>query len=346
MDHEMTRFGEVEGKPVWLIPLQNGELSCEIITLGAAVRSLRVPDGEGRPVDVVLGFDTLEEYLRHDCYFGAVIGPVANRISGAAYSLNGQRRKMTENDGRNCNHSGKAGLDRRLWEVLERTDDAVSLICTHPNGFGGIPGDIRIAVGYSLQGRSLVVEYWAVSDRDTLLNLTNHSYFNLDGHDSGPVDDHRILLVSHSYTPTDARSIPTGEIRALAGTPMDLTKFTRIGDRLGSEYEQIRDAGGFDRSWLIDPNDEGMGFRPAATVKGAKRGLTMTVYTDRPCVQFYTGNFIPGGLPGKDGAVYGRRQGLCLETQAFPDAPNHPSFPPITLRAGKAWQSRTAFRFW
>ena len=249
------------------------------------------------------------------------------------------------NDGRNCLHSGKAGLHRRVWQVVDRTEDSVSLMITHPHGLGGIPGDIRIAVGYSLQGRSLVVEYWAMSNRDTVLNLTNHSYFNLDGHDSGPIDDHKILLVSHSYTPTDAHAIPTGEIRACAGSPMDLTRFTRIGDRLESDFEQIRDAGGYDRNWLIDPSDEGMGFRPAATVKGA-RGLTMTVYTDRPCVQFYTGNYIPEGLPGKDGAVYHRRQGLCLETQAFPDAPNHRSFPSITLRARKAWQSRTVFRFW
>ncbi len=341
----MRVFGELDGKPVYSISLKNETLTCEIITYGAAVRRLTVPDGEGEPVDVVLGFDTLEEYENSDCCFGAIVGPVANRIGGAAYLLNGQRRKMTANDGKNCLHSGAAGLHRRVWEVLERAEDSVSLICTHPNGLGGIPGDIRIAVGYSLQGRSLVVEYWAMSDRDTLLNLTNHSYFNLDGHDSGPINDHRVLLVSHSYTPTDAHSIPTGEIRALAGTDMSLTKFTRLGDRMDSDFEQIKNAGGFDHSFLIDPNDQGMGFRPAATVKGA-RGLTMTVYTDRPCVQFYTGNYIPEGLPGKDGAVYHRRQGLCFETQAFVDAPNHQSFPPITLRAGKAWQSRTAFRFW
>ena len=345
MESDLELFGLLEGKPVYRIPLQNEALSCEVITYGAAIRSLRVPDGEGRPVDVVLGFDTLEEYVLHDCYFGAVIGPVANRISGAAYTLNGQSFRMTVNDGSNCNHSGAAGLNRRLWEVRERTASSVSLSCIHPNGFGGIPGDVRVLVSYSLRGRTLTVEYRAETERDTLLNLTNHSYFNLDGHDSGPVTGHRVRLFSHSFTPTDAGSIPTGAIRAVAGTDMDYTKLTRLGERMDSDYEQIRNAGGCDHNYLIDPDDGGMGFRPAAVVNGAKRGVTMTVCTDRPCVQLYTGNYIPNGLRGKDGAIYNRRQGLCLETQGFPDAPHHPGFPPITLRPGRTWQSRTEYRF-
>ena len=341
----MESFGYLGSVPVGLIRLDNGEISCEVITYGAAIRSLTVPDGNGRPRDVVLGFDTLQEYRKHDCYFGAAIGPVANRIAGASCRLNDRVLLLTKNDGDNCNHSGSAGLNARLWSVMEETDASVTLSCIHPNGLGGIPGELRVAVTYRLRGRALCIEYWAVSSRDTICSLTNHSYFNLDGHDSGPVNGHRVTLFSHSYTPTDAHSIPTGEIRAVAGTPMDLSHATLLGDRLDLDYEPIRNAGGYDHNWLIDPNDEGMGFRPAALVRSADSGIRMSVYTDRPCVQLYTGNYIPEGLAGKDGAVYHRRQGLALEPQGFPDAPHHPGFPSITLRAGKVWQSRTEYRF-
>ena len=341
----MEPFGTLDRLPVELIRLDNGEISCEVITYGAAIRALRVPDRAGTPTDVVLGFDTLEEYRRHDCYFGAAVGPVANRIAGASCRLNDRVLLLTKNDGDNCNHSGTAGLNARLWTVQEETNSSVTLGCVHPNGLGGIPGALRVTVTYSLRGKALCIDYQAVSDRDTLCSLTNHSYFNLDGHDSGPVNDHRVTLLSHSYTPTDAHSIPTGEIRALAGTPMDLSRATLLAERLDLDYEPIRNAGGYDHNWLIDPGDEGMGFRPAALVTGAKRGIRMWVYTDRPCVQLYTGNYIPEGLAGKDGAVYHRRQGLALETQGFPDAPHHPGFPSITLRAGKVWQSRTEYRF-
>lgn len=341
----MEPFGYLGSVPVGLIRLNNGELACEVITYGATIRSLTVPDRDGTPTDVVLGFDTLAEYRNHGCYFGAAVGPVANRISGAACVLGGQTLRLTRNDGENCNHSGGAGLNARLWSVLEETETSVTLSCIHPNGLGGIPGELRIAVTYSLRDKALCVEYWAVGDRDTLCSLTNHSYFNLDGHGSGPVNGHRVTLFSHSYTPADAHSIPTGEIRAVVGTPMDLSHATLLGERLDLDYEPIRNAGGYDHNWVIDPNDQGLGFRPAALVKGGTSGIRMSVYTDRPCVQLYTGNYIPEGLAGKGGAVYHRRQGLCLETQGFPDAPNHPSFPPITLPAGKAWQSRTEFRF-
>lgn len=341
----MEPFGYLGSVPVGLVRLNNGEIACEVITYGAAIRSLTVPDGDGTPTDVVLGFDTLAEYRNHGCYFGATVGPVANRISGAACSIGDQALKLTKNDGDHCNHSGAAGLNARLWNVLEETETSVTLSCIHPNGLGGIPGELRIAVTYSLRGKALCIDYWAISDRDTLCNLTNHSYFNLDGHDSGPVNGHRVTLFSHSYTPTDAESIPTGEIRAVAGTPMDLSHGVLLGERLDLDYEPIRNAGGYDHNWLIDPNDAGMGFRPAALVRGEKTGIRMSVYTDRPCVQLYTGNYIPEGLAGKGGAVYRRRQGLCLETQGFPDAPNQICFPPITLPAGKAWQSRTEYRF-
>ncbi|MBR7009675.1 MAG: galactose mutarotase [Oscillospiraceae bacterium] len=339
----MTPFGSFDGKQVDCIRLENGRLSCEVLTYGATLRALRFPDRNGKALDLVLGFDSLEDYVNHECYFGATIGPVANRIAGAACPLNGKTLRLNANEGPNCLHSGEAGLDRKLWEPLAVSEEAVTLLCTHPDGLGGIPGELRVAGTYWLDEDALLVEYRAVSDRDTLCNLTNHSYFNLDGHDSGSVLDHRVCLHAKSFTPLGPGSIPTGSIRAVSGSAMDLTKPVRLGERIDADCEQLRLAGGFDHNYVIDADAEG--FRAAAEVWGARSGIKLAVYTDRPGVQFYTGNYIPAGLRGKDGAVYGPRQGLCLETQGFPDAPNHESFPPIALRAGREWISRTLFKF-
>ena len=339
----METFGTLNGKPVELIRLRSEKLACEILSYGATLRSLTVPDRDGKPVDVVLGYDTVEDYVNQDGYFGATIGPVANRIGRASCPLNGKTLHFTANDGPNCLHSGTAGLDKRLWEVVAASEEAVTLLTTHPDGLGGFPGPLRVAVTYWLEDDALLIEYRAVSDKDTLCNLTNHSYFNLDGHDSGSILDHRVRLFAKSFTPTDERSIPTGAIRAVSGTAMDLTSPRRIGDGIDAPEEQLRLAGGYDHNWVLDAGEEVL--RPAAEVWGAKRGVRLTVYTDRPGIQFYTGNYIPNGRPGKGGAVYNRRQALCLETQDFPDAPHHSSFPSVVLRAGREWMSRTVFRF-
>ena len=339
----MTAFGTYNGKQVDCIRLHNGKLSCEILSYGATLRSLRVPDLSGKPVDVVLGFDTLEDYAKQDSYIGATVGPNANRIGGAALPLGKRQLKLDRNEGENNLHSGFEGFDRQIWEILAASEEAVTLICTHPNGRGGFPGDLNAAVTYWLEGNALLIDYYAISQRDTICNLTNHSYFNLDGHDSGSIENHRVQLFAKSFTPIDAQSIPTGAIRAVSGSAMDLTKPVCLSDRMDGAEEQLRLAKGFDHNYVIDAGVEP--FRAAAKVWGAKLGIVMTVYTDRPGVQFYTGNFLPEGLRGKDGAVYHRRQGLCLETQAFPDAPNHSSFPPTVLRAEKEWQSRTVYQF-
>lgn len=339
----MEQFGIFNGKPVELIRLQNGGLSAEILTYGATLRSLRVPDRDGKPLDVVLGFDSIEDYVNQSCYIGATVGPNANRIGGAACPIGKTRRRLDANDGKNNLHSGFAGLDRQLWEVLAASEEAVTLLCTHPDGRGGLPGDLNLAVTYWLDEGALLVEYRAVSEKDTLCNPTNHSYFNLDGQGSGDVLDHRIQILSDAFTPTDAHSIPTGELRPVAGTVMDLREPVRIGDRVEDPEPQLRLAKGFDHNWILEEKEEP--FRLAARVWGARSGVSMELWTDRPGVQFYSGNYIPQGLPGKDGALYGPRSGLCLETQAWPDAPNHPDFPATLLRAGKEWQSRTLYRF-
>ena len=325
------------------IRLKNECLCAEILPYGATLRALWVPDRTGKPLDVVLGYETQEDYVNHDGCFGATVGPVANRIGKAACLLNGKPLHLTPNDRGNCLHSGTAGLHTKLWTVAEQSPAAVRLQYVHPDGLGGIPGEIRFELCYRLEGRGLSVEYRAVSDRDTLCNPTNHSYFNLDGQGSGSVLEHRICLHAQSFTPTDDKAIPTGAIRAVSGGVMDLTRPVRIGQRIDQPEEQLRLAGGFDHNYVIDADVEA--FRPAAELWGARSGIKMTVWTDRPGVQLYTGNYIPAGLAGKEGAVYGPRAGLCLETQGFPDAPNHRSFPPVTLRAGREWTSRTLFQF-
>lgn len=339
----MEIFGEYDGKKVETIRLKNDRLTAEVLSYGATLRALWVPDRDGKPLDVVLGFDKLEDYVNHDSCFGAIVGPVANRIGGASCLLNGKRLELTPNDRGNCLHSGVAGLDRKLWETVAVSDEAVTLQYTHPDGLGGIPGDLRLEVTYRLEGSGLLVAYRAVSKRDTLCNPTNHSYFNLDGHGSGSVLRHQICLHAQSFTPTDDKSIPTGAIRAVSGSAMDLTRPARIGDHIDDANEQLRLAGGYDHNYVITAGEEAL--RPAAEVWASRSGVKLTVRTDRPGVQFYTGNYIPACLSGKDGAVYGPRHGFCLETQGFPDAPNHQSFPPVTLRAGQTWTSRTLFQF-
>ncbi|MBR6120496.1 MAG: galactose mutarotase [Oscillospiraceae bacterium] len=340
----MEQFGIFNGKPVELIRLQNGGLSAEILTYGATLRSLKVPDRDGKPLDVVLGFDSIEDYVNQSCYIGATVGPNANRIGGAACPIGKTRRRLDANDGKNNLHSGFSGLDRELWEVLAVSEEAVTLLCTHPDGRGGLPGDLNLAVTYWLEDGGLLVDYRAFSERDSLCNPTNHSYFNLDGQGSGDVLEHRVQILSETFTPTDAQSIPTGELRPVAGTVMDLREPVRIGDRVEDPEPQLRLAKGFDHNWILEEKEEEP-FRLAARVWGARSGLCMELWTDRPGVQFYSGNYIPQGLPGKDGALYGPRAGLCLETQAWPDAPNHPNFPSTLLRAGKEWQSRSLYRF-
>ena len=339
----MNVFGEYEGKPVEIIRLHNEKLCAEILSYGATLRALWVPDRDGKPLDVVLGFDTLEAYVKHDSCFGATVGPVANRIALAACPLNGKMLRLTANDRGNCLHSGVAGLQNKLWDVVERSETAVTLRYVHPNGLGGLPGPVEIELRYRLDGSALLAEYRAISERDTLFSPTNHSYFNLDGHDSGSVLDHRLRLYAHSFTPTDERSIPTGAIRAVSGAALDFTRPVRVGERIDAPNEQLRLAGGYDHNFVIDAGEEA--FRPAAELWAARSGIKLTVSTDRPGVQLYTGNYIPAGLAGKNGAVYGPRHGLCLETQGFPDAPHHSAFPSVVLRAGTEWTSRTRFEF-
>ena len=336
-----------DGTQVDKLTLRDGAFSCEIITYGGAVRSLVVPDRDGNPVDVVLGFDTLEDYRAQDKYIGSLVGRYANRIGGARFTLNGVEYKLAANDGPNSLHGGNVGFDRQVWTVEGLSENAVTLSLVSPDMQEGYPGTLKVKVTYIVErgglidGGTLRICYWAQSDRDTVCNLTNHCYFNLSGHGSGSVEGQYIRLFSDRYTPIGPGSIPTGEIASVDGTPMDLRKFQPIGARIDEPFEQLALARGYDHNWIIAPQ----GSKLAAAAYSKDTGIAVSVHTDMPGVQFYTGNCVGGCPAGKDGAVYGDRHGFCLETQFFPDSPNKPGFPSCVLRAGEEFSRQTCYRF-
>ena len=344
MEGNRTVFGHMpDGTEVEEVTLRGGAVTCKILTYGGAVRSLIVPDRDGDPVDVVLGFDTLEDYMAQDKYMGALVGRYANRIGGAKFTLNGVEYKLAANDGPNSLHGGKVGFDKQVWTVEELTDDSVTLSLVSPHMQEGYPGTLRVRVTYALSGGALAIDYQARCDRDTVCNLTNHSYFNLSGHDSGCAEGQFIRLNASRYTPTVPGSIPTGEIAPVDGTPMDLRRAQPIGEHISDDFDQLTMAGGYDHNWAIDGWDGTL--RPAASAFSMETGIMMAASTTLPGVQFYAGNFVGGCPAGKGGAVYGDRHGFCFETQSFPDSPNRPGFPSCVLRAGEEYRSRTVYRF-
>lgn len=342
-DNRRTFGALPDGRPVEILTLTSGALSCNILTYGGALQTLTVPDRNRSPVDVLLGFDTLADYLKQEKYLGALIGRYCNRIGGGRFPLNGTEYRLPANDGDNHLHGGERGFDKKLWTVKALSENAVTLTITSPDGEEGYPGNMKVAATYRLAGDSLSLSFEADCDQDTICSLTNHAYFNLSGHQSGPVSDQLIQLHAGRYTPTGAGSIPTGEIAPVAGTPMDLRNETPIGAHIDDNFEQLRLAGGYDHNWVID--GEAGTLRPAARARSLATGITLEVLTTQPGVQFYAGNFLDGTPAGKGGAPYAARHGFCLESQSFPDSPNHPDFPSATLRAGEVYRQETVYRF-
>ncbi len=339
-----TLFGTMpDGAAVERYTLAAGELECEVLTYGGALRAIRVPGRDGRIADVLLGFDRLEDYLSHDKFLGALVGRYANRIGGASFELNGVRYPLAANDGVNHLHGGPGGYFSRLWTAEEAGEDFLTLALDSPDGDEGYPGRLTVRVTYRLEESGLTIDYRARSDRDTLCNLTNHAYFNLSGHDSGPVTDQTIQIFAGRYTPTGAGSIPTGEIAPVDGTPMDLRLPTPIGAHADDGFRQLVLAGGYDHNWALDGWDGSL--RPAARAFSPRTGIALEVLTTLPGIQFYSGNYLDGCPAGKGGAPYARRWGFCLETQFFPDSPHHPDFPSAVLRSGEVWAHTTALRF-
>lgn len=333
-----------DGKPVDLYTLTNANgMKARITNYGGIVVSLEAPDRSGKMGDVVLGFDSLDPYLVKHPYFGALVGRYGNRIGKAQFTLNGKTYKLAANNGVNALHGGLRGFDKVVWEAQGSPEGSVmQLNYLSKDGEEGYPGNLSVRVVYALtDSNELQIEYLATTDKDTPLNLTNHTYFNLAG--GGDVLKHKMQIMADKFTPVDAGLIPTGELKPVAGTPFDFNAATEIGERIAADDEQIRRGGGYDHNFVLTSG--GGKLAPAARVTEPTTGRVLEVLTTEPGVQFYTGNFLDGSLTGKGGVKYEKRSAFCLETQHFPDSPNKPNFPSAILRAGGQYKSTTVFRF-
>jgi aldose 1-epimerase len=336
-------FGKTpDGTPVDVYTLKNGALEARIITYGGIVISLKVPDKSGKSADVVLGYDSLDGYLVKGPYFGAIIGRYGNRIAGGKFALDGKTYSIPPNDGPNALHGGPRGFDKVVWKAKE-IPHGIELSHVSPDGDQGFPGTLTALVRYTLSGKDLKIEYSATTDKNTVLNLTNHSYFNLAGQGNGDILTHQVKLNAGRFTPVNDVLIPTGELATVEGTPFDFRKSTAVGARINDDNEQLRRGKGYDHNWVLDSG--GGKLAEAAEVYEPTTGRVMQVWTDQPGVQFYTGNFLDGTITGKDGKVYQQRAALCLETQHFPDSPNHPNFPSTELKPGQKYHTVTIYRF-
>lgn len=343
-------FGrDANGRPLHLFTLANRNgVKVSITNYGGAIVAILAPDRQGRTADVVLGFDTAEGYLGQHPYFGVIVGRYANRIARARFKLDGVEYRLAANEGQNHLHGGQRGFDKVYWEAREVAGSegpALELSYLSKDGEEGYPGNLSVRVVYSLSDAGeLRVDYYATTDKATVLNLTNHSYFNLAGEGSGDILDHVLTLYASRFTPITKDLIPTGEFRSVEGTPFDFRKPTPIGARIDANDEQIRFGGGYDHNFVLD---SGGGQMPmlAARVVEPNSGRVLEILTTEPGIQFYTGNFLDGSVKGKGGKTYPKRSGFCLETQHFPDSPNQPSFPSTVLRPGQEFRSTTIYRF-
>jgi aldose 1-epimerase len=343
------RFGTTrDGVDVELYTIRAGRLEMRAITYGGVIVSLRAPDRRGRLDDIVLGHDTLEGYLERSPYFGAIVGRVANRIAHGHFTLDGVTYRLAANEGAHHLHGGRRGFDKVHWTATPfaaASEAGVRFSHTSPDGDEGYPGTLGVSVTYALTDRDeLRVEYDASTDRPTVVNLSQHTYFNLSGPLDEQVLDHLLAIDAEHYTPIDATLIPTGEIAPVAGTPFDFRAPTRIGARIDGADEQLANAGGYDHNFVLR-REGGNTLAHAARATHPPSGRTLDVSTTQPGLQFYSGNFLDGTIRGKEGRSYAHRVGFCLETQHFPDAPNQPAFPSIVLRQGEPYRSRTAFAF-
>ncbi len=311
-----------------------------VTNYGGAVTSLKTPDRDGNFGDIVLGFESLDEYVHNPRYFGALIGRHANRIARGRFSLDGVEYQLPCNNGANHLHGGFKGFDKRVWDVRE-SEKALHLTYFSKDGEEGYPGNVTAEVDFTLLDHELRVDYRATTDRDTIVNLTNHSYFNLRG--AGTILDHELTLNADRFTPVSEDLIPTGEIRSVEGTPMDFRKGKAIGSEISAPYDQLGFTGGYDHNFVV--NDYDGSLRSFGRLYEPNKGRVLEVLTTQPGMQFYSGNFLDGSFTGKDGFVYVKYAGLCLEPQHFPDAPNHSSFPSTVLRPGEEYKQTTVFRF-
>jgi aldose 1-epimerase len=337
-----------DGAAVEIYTLKNQKFEVQIMNYGGEVLSIKVPDRSGKIADVVLGFDAPAGYYENNhsksaSFFGPIVGRYANRIAHAKFSLDGKEYTLTKNNGDNTLHGGPGGFHNRMW-TGKIIPDGVELKYLSKDGEEGYPGDLSVTVRYTLSGDDLKIEYSATTDKPTVLNLTNHSYFNLSGQGNGTILAEELKLNASRFTPVDSGLIPTGELEPVVGTPFDFMKPHAVGERINANDEQLHlGHDGYDHNFVIDGG--GKGLTETAEVYDPASGRVLQVLTTEPGVQFYTSNFLDGSIQGKGGVAYPRNAALCLETQHFPDSPNHPAFPTTVLRPGEKFHSITIYRF-
>lgn len=345
--YEKGNFGTADGKKIDIYTLTNTKgVEARLTTYGAALVSLKVPDNKGALADVVLGYETVDGYVNDTVYLGATIGRYGNRIAKGKFTLNGKEYSLAVNNGENHLHGGPRGFHKRIWKAKPYTDAGgvnLEFNYTSKDGEENYPGNLKVKVVYTLtDDNEIKINYSATSDKDTVINLTNHSYFNLAGAGSGTILNHWLQINADQFTPTDAGSIPTGVLQSVKDTPMDFTAPTAIGERIDQPFEQLVLGKGYDHNWVLNKN----GNTPVSIAKVYEptSGRVLEVLTTEPGVQFYSGNFLDD-VKGKDGKVYQKRGGFCLETQHFPDSPNKPNFPTTVLKAGQRFSSTTVYKF-
>lgn len=321
-------------------------LKMQVTNLGAKVMKLMVPDQNGELVDIVLGFDTPEEFAASsESYFGATIGRYGNRIANAKFELDGNTYTLAANNGPNSLHGGPGGFHNVIWEVVEVTDNQIVFSYLSEDGEEGFPGNLKVTMTYTLtEDNEFKITYEATTDKATVVNLTHHSFFNLSGAGNGDILDHVLMLNADQFTPVNKDLIPTGELKSVKGTPMDFTSATAIGDRIDADFEQLKHGGGYDHNWVLN-KDTGSELTLAAKISAPKTGIAMEVWTTEPGIQFYAGNFLNGKVTGKEGKTYPYRGAFCLETQHFPDSPNQPNFPSVRLDPEQEYSHTCIYKF-
>ena len=342
-------FGKTSnGETVELYTLKNSQgMEARVITYGGIIVSLKVPDRNGKSEDVVLGLDSLEGYLKEHPYFGALIGRYGNRIGKGRFALNGRAYKLARNNGENHLHGGLKGFDKVVWkakQVAGKEGSALELSYLSKDGEEGYPGNLSVTVTYTLtEANELRIDYQASTDKDTVINLTNHAYFNLAGQGAGDILGHQMMIAADRFTPIDSGLIPTGKLQKVEGTPFDFRRPHTTGERIAANNEQLKFGKGYNHNFVV--NGAAGKLRLAARVTEPQSGRVMAVHTTEPGIQFYCGNFLDGTLKGKAGKVYKQRYGFCLETQHFPDSPNKPGFPSVVLKPGGRYQTSTVYTF-
>lgn len=342
-----SKFGEMpDGRDITKYTITNKSgSSIEVINLGGIIVSINLPDLEGNMGDIVLGYDNVTQYLQESPYMGAIVGRYANRIANGKFSISNKEYTLAQNNTPNALHGGLEGFDKKVWSAspFETNENAgVILSLISEDGDQGYPGSLKVEVTYTFDDQNqLTVDYKATTDKSTVINISQHSYFNLNGHNSGQIGDHEMMINANHYTPINDTLIPTGEIARVENTPMDFRKAKPINEDINTDFKQLEYGLGYDHNWVLNQDE----FSQAAKVYAPKSGRIMEIYTDQPGIQFYSGNFIDGMSYGKDNFAYAKRGGFCLETQHFPDSPNHKNFPSTLLIPSETFESKTVFKF-